>query len=156
MNNFENVEKYLLDHKYKSKALWIITAAPVLWLIFGTLSVVLSDTMTSMEGLYEYWNEWGLFLFHLPVSIALYMRIMSREQEEDEMYTRLRLEAMLHGVRFIFYGILAVGLIGSLASSFWNSDLTLASVGGEMAVVTLLLVYANASYFFLKKGHHEE
>jgi hypothetical protein len=155
MRQFENVEKYLLNRQNRKLAKWIIIAAPILWIIFGVFSVVMSSQMGTSR-IQELWQEWGLFLFHLPVSVALYMTIMSREEEEDEMYTRLRLEAMLHGVRFIFFGILAVGLVGSVASSVWNRELTLASVGGEMAVVTLLLVYANASYFFLKRQYHEE
>ncbi len=43
---------------------------------------------------------------------------MAKEKNEDEMYLRLRMEAIMHGLRFIVAGVFAIALIGLLLW-FW-------------------------------------
>lgn len=156
MTEFMNIEKYLLAPKYRKVGLILLIASPFLWIGVGTLLVVIASESGSPHSFDGMWTEWGLFLFHLPASIALYLMLLAKEKHEDEMYTRLRMEGILHGVRFIVAGMVAVTILGTILKYLFDQEFSLASIGGEMAVVTLLLFYSYASYYFLKKQFDEE
>jgi hypothetical protein len=82
--------------------------------------------------------------------VGLFFLLFSREKEEDEMYMALRFKAMMHGIRFTFVAILFFPA-WVWASTLWSGHpYHFPEVGGNLAVVTLLLFYANATYGYFK------
>ena len=155
MKHFGSIDKYLLPAKYK-KTGWILLAiSPLIWIvIYPTIFMIGMDY--SSQDFSGFWDQYGLILVHLPISISLYIILMAREKEEDEMYARIRMEAIIHGLRFIVSGVFAVALLGLLLWFVFGIEYGIGAIGGEMAVISLFLVYANGSYFLLKREYVEE
>jgi len=153
MRKFKEIEKYLLSNKYKKAGKILLAITPLIWLIIGFTHVFLNYPQ---EKFASYWNNYGLILLHMPISLSLYFILLAKEKTEDEMFARLRMEAIIHGVRFIVYGVFAIALIGLLLWFLFGVKYGIGALGGEMAVVTLLLLYANVSYFLLRREYVKE
>ena len=98
MKDLEKIEIFLLSTSYKRLGLWVIMLGLPVVLLLATLLV-----FTLPDGIFPgFWDEWGLFLLHIPLSAGMYLILFSKEKEEDEMYQMLRLKALMHGVRFVF------------------------------------------------------
>ena len=99
-----------------------------------------------------YWDEWGLYMMHVPLSIGLYLILFSKERDEDEFFLNLRLRSIARGVVMIVTAMVLLPFYSNVFRLFTNADVALPDVGGNMAVCTLLLAYANAAYFYNKSA----
>ncbi len=146
MKNLDQIEAFLLATSFKKWG-WIllIGGIPVVLLIFT--SIVMLGNMSHFAG---FWESWGLFFLHIPLSLGLFFLLFAKEKNEDEMFLALRFKAMMHGIRFTFIAILLFPLLVG-ASNLWNSEpYHFPEVGGNLAVVTLLLFYTNVTYWYFK------
>lgn len=148
MKDFTNINDFLLPPVFRKYGLLLIFGGIPAVLLFMTILVLnMQDPKTG-----EYWSEWGGYLLHIPISMGLFWMLFASEHEEDEMYLTLRLKAMFHGIKFIFVAILMLPLFSLASYSFGISDqLKAPDIGGNLAVVSLLLAYAYGSYWWLKR-----
>ncbi len=136
----------LLAHRYRRLGLWIcILAIPAGLLIKSLLLITLNLDS-------HYWDEWGLYTMHLPLSLGLYLILFSEERQEDEFYLSLRLHAVARGVIMIVTAEALLPVFANLSNLVVRREaiLILPDVGGNMAVCTLLLFYANLAYAYNK------
>ncbi len=150
MKNLNDLNQILFPTKFK---LWgkilLIGGVPLSLLMITLLVFMLPSEMS--DKFPDFWDEWGLFIIHIPISVGLFWMLFAREKDEDEMYLTLRLKATIHGIRFIFIAILMLPLFSNLTALFLDKVIGVPDIGGNLAVVTLLLVYANGAYYMLKK-----
>ena len=91
-------------------------------------------------------------MMHVPLSIGLYLILFSKERDEDEFFLNLRLRSIARGVVMIVTAMVLLPFYSNVFRLFTNADVALPDVGGNMAVCTLLLAYANAAYFYNKSA----
>lgn len=146
MKNLDHIESFLLTPSYRKWG-WVllIGGLPLVLLVF-TLVVMLG----AIENFSAFWSAWGLFFLHVPLSVGLFFLLFSKEKEEDEMYLALRFKAMMHGIRFTFAAMLFLPLLAWISAIWKGIPYHLPEVGGNLAVVTLLLLYSNATYGYFK------
>jgi hypothetical protein len=128
----------------------IISGIPTLLILLSLIVIA-----TGSRSFSAIWDEWGGFVLHIPISIGLFWILFAKETAEDEMYFGLRLKAMFHGVRFVFAAFIFLPFISIVRMAF-GYELTQIDVGGNLAVVSLLLLYANGSYWIMKKKMERE
>ena len=148
MKSLNPIEDYLLPTAYRKYSYYLLVGGIPLIIILFTLSLLLFR-QANVPAL---WDEFGGFALHLPISIGLFWMLFAREQYEDEMFLQLRLKATFHGIRFIFIGVLALPIIIWIKSYGEENLLTMPDIGGNLAVVSLMLVYANGTYWMLKRN----
>lgn len=142
-----NINNFLLPYSYRKRGLYLIfLGIPAVLLLFTTIVFQVNSPEFK-----SYWDHFGGYLLHLPLSIGLFWLLFAIEKEEDEMYQNLRMKATFHGIRFIFIAILFLPAFSLLRSLLTDTPLRLPDIGGNMAVVTLMLTYANASYYIMKR-----
>lgn len=103
-----------------------------------------------------YMDEWKGYLIHIPISLGLFWILFASEKEEDEMFLNLRLKATFHGIRFVFAGVIFLPVISMISVWGFGNEFKSIDVGGNLAVVSLLLLYTNISYWFLKKKAEQD
>ena len=141
---FRSGKDFLLHHRYRRVGMWIcLLAIPAVVVLNRVLRLVFNLGS-------EYWIEWGLYMMHLPLSLGLYLILFSEEKQEDEFYLSLRLRAVARGVVMVVTATALLPVIASIRSLFLGGEAMLPDVGGNMAVCTVLLIYANAAYFYNK------
>lgn len=134
----------LLPRRYRIIGIWMcVLVIPEAFLIDFLLREAF-DLNSS------YWNEWGLYILHLPLSVGLYFILFSKEKNEDELYLGLRLQSITRGVMMIVVAIALLPVCSNLGSLIIGRAVTLPDVGSNMAVCTLLLIYANGAYLVNK------
>ena len=148
MNPFEEYfrsdKDFLLHPRYRRVGMWIcLLAIPTVVVIDRVLRLAFNLG-------FKYWIEWGLYMMHLPLSIGLYLMLFSQEKNEDEFYLSLRLRAIARGVIMIVSAVALLPVFANLHSFIIEREIMLPDVGGNMAVCTLLLVYANFAYAYSK------
>ena len=152
MKSFVEIEKFLLPNRYKKYGRRVLVLGiPVVLSIFS-LVVFQIDSRVFIE----YWDEFGGYLLHIPLSLGLFWILFSHEKEEDEMYHLIRLKAMFHGIRFIFVAILMLPGFALVNNLITGDPVSMPNIGGNLAVVTLMLVYANGSYWYMKRKLHQD
>ncbi|CAD5250609.1 MULTISPECIES: hypothetical protein [unclassified Imperialibacter] len=123
-------------------------------MIGGIPLVLLAFTVVVMTGAMDrfsaFWSGWGLFFLHVPLSIGLFFLLFAREKEEDELFLALRFKAMMHGIRFTFVAMLFLPMMAWVSAIWRGMPYHFPEVGGNLAVVTLLLLYSNATYGYFK------
>ena len=134
----------LLPHRYRKIGIWTCGLGVPVVLLINSLLLITLDLDP------RYWDEWGLYLIHVPLSVGLYWILFAEEKNEDEFYLSLRLRAIARGVMMIIVAIAMLPVIASVRSLIIGREIVLPDAGGNMAVCTLLLIYANAAYFFNK------
>jgi hypothetical protein len=146
MKNLDQIESFLLTPSYRKWG-WIllIGGIPLVLLIFT--AVVMTGAMDRFSA---FWSGWGLFFLHVPLSIGLFFLLFSKETNEDEMFLALRFKAMMHGIRFTFAAMLLFPLMTWVSTIWTGQPYHFPEVGGNLAVVTLLLLYSNATYGYFK------
>ena len=148
MNPFEEYfrsdKDFLLHPRYRRVGMWTCMLAIPAALLLNSLLRLLADLNTT------FWDEWGLYMMHLPLSIGLYLMLFSQEKNEDEFYLSLRLRAIARGVIMIVSAVALLPVFANLHSFIIEREIMLPDVGGNMAVCTLLLVYANFAYAYSK------
>ena len=146
MNRLDQIEKFLLPHGYRRNGFMLIALGlPVILLMMTTL-VINKESDVVMS----YWKEWSGYLLHIPISLGLFWILFAAEQQEDEMFLSMRLKATFHGIRFAFIAVLFLPVISLISFWVFGNELKTIDVGGNLAVVSLLLLYANISYWYLK------
>ena len=148
MNPFKkklDVDKsFLPAHRYRHLGIWIcILAIPAVLLLNSLLLLAFNLDPT-------YWDEWGLYMMHVPLSLGLYLILFSQERQEDELYLNLRLRSLAYSVHSIVVAVALLPVFAGLSSLVAGKSIVLPDVGGNMAVCTLLLVVANFAYFYNK------
>jgi hypothetical protein len=147
MKDLHIINQFLLPSHYRRYGWYLLIAGVPTVLVLFTLLIF----NWSSEAFRTYWNEWGGYLLHIPLSLGLFWTLFASEKDEDEMYQALRLKATFHGIRFIFLAMLLLPGISLARHWFTDSALQTPDVGGNLAVVTLLLLYANVAYWWMKK-----
>lgn len=147
MKDMENIEKFLLPTQFRKYGFLLILGGIPSILAFMSIIVL----RQSDEFAQNYWNHWGGFLLHIPISMGLFWIFFAAEADEDEMYLSLRLKAAFHGIRFIFIALLMLPVFSILRTAIMGTEFRFPEIGGNLAVVTLLLVYANTTYWWFKK-----
>ncbi len=143
----KDLHNFLLPFPYRRRGLYLIfLGTPLLLLLLSTVVFQVNTDDFKM-----YWDDFGGYLLHAPLSLGLFWLLFSVEKDEDEMFQQLRMKAIFHGIRFTFTAVLFLPAFGLLKSLFTNAPMALPDIGGNMAVVTLMLTYANASYYLMKK-----
>ncbi|MGB3849876.1 MAG: hypothetical protein WA958_07895 [Tunicatimonas sp.] len=134
----------LLPHYYRSIGIGVcLLIIPEAFLFDALLQAVFNLESSDQD-------QWGLYTVHLLLTVGLYFILFSREKSEDEFYLDLRLRAVTRGVMMIVVAMVMMPVFANLSSLFIGRELVLPDVGGNMAVCTLLLFYANIAYFFSK------
>ena len=135
---------FLLDRHYRrlGKVVLVLTIPAVL--LFHWLAV---HTVGANSA---YWDEWGLYLIHTSLSLGLYLILFSKEKNEDEFYLSLRLRSIARGVIMVFSAVALLPFFFNLVGLVIGRSFALPNVGGNMAVCTLLLFYANMAYLYNK------
>lgn len=147
MKNLDQIKKFLLPSHFRKRGyVLLITGLPLVLLIMSVLVLNKNN-----EAAMDYWSEWNGYLLHIPIAIGLFWILFASEDEEDEMFLSLRLKATFHAIRFIFIWILFLPVISMISTFGFGNELKKIDVGGNLAVVSLLLLYANISYWYLKK-----
>ena len=134
----------LLPHRYRKIGIWTCGLGVPLVLLINSLLLITLDLDP------DYWDEWGLYLMHVPLSVGLYWILFAEEKNEDEFYLSLRLRAIARGVMMIVVTMAMLPVYGSLGSLIIGWGIVLPDIGGNMAVCTLLLATANFAYFYNK------
>ncbi len=147
LKTMENINQYLLPYRFKRLGYYLIIAGIPLVLAIFTLLVFQVDS----SAFKVYWDEFGGYFLHLPLSLGLFWILFSTEKGEDEMFLQLRLKATFHGIRFIFIAILFLPVFGLFNNLISEAPVSLPDIGGNLAVVTLLLAYANGAYWYFKR-----
>lgn len=143
--NLDVDESFLLAHRYRRVGMGVcILGIPVILLINRMFLSVFNFDPT-------YWDEWGLYMMHIPLSLGLYLILFSREKQEDELYLNLRLRSLAYGVHAIIVTVALLPVLASLSNLFRGGGIILPDVGGNMAVCTLLLIVANFAYYLNKQ-----
>lgn len=147
MKDLSHIEKFLLPTAYRMYGMWLIVAGiPAVLVVFSVIILSFKEGTDQ-----SYWDIWGGYFIHIPISVGLFWTLFAAEKQEDEMYTALRLKATLHGIRFIFIAILFLPVF-SIVSALWRETaVTPPNLGGNLAIVSLLLLYANVTYWHLKR-----
>lgn len=144
MKLFDARTDFLLPHHYRAIGKWIF------WLSVPAVLLITSSLMIAFDLEFAFWDEWGLYLMHLPLSIGLYLVLFSKEKNEDEFYLNLRLRSIARGVILIVVAVALLPFYSNLFGLVVGRAIVLPDIGGNMAVCTLLLVYANGAYFYNK------
>jgi len=153
MKSFIKVEQFLLPKQYRKYG-WILLFGGIPFVLF-VFSIIIFQV--DSQEFANYWDEFGGYLLHVPISLGLFWLLFSQEKEEDEFYQLLRLKSTFHGIRFIFIAVLMLPVFSFLISLLFSYELKMIDLGGPLAVVSLLLAYANGSYWILKnKSMNEE
>ncbi len=146
MKNFDHIERFLLPPTFRKYGFLLIGAGlPLLFLVMTVLVI----NQNSAEVMH-YWGEWSGYLLHIPISLGLFWVLFAAEREEDEMFLSMRLKATFHGIRFAFIAVLFLPVISMISAWGFGNELKTIDVGGNLAVVSLLLLYSNVSYWYLK------
>jgi hypothetical protein len=136
---------FLLAHRYRRVGVGVcILGIPMVLLLNSALLLVFNLDPA-------YWDEWGLYMMHAPVSLGLYLILFSQEKQEDELYLNLRLRSLAYGVHAIIVTVALLPVFASLSSLVRGGGIILPDVGGNMAVCTLLLIVANFAYYLNKQ-----
>ena len=135
---------FLLEHRCRKLGKIVLALAIPAMLLFHLLAVHIFGVDST------YWDEWGLYLIHAPLSLGLYFILFSKEKDEDEFYLSLRLRSIARGVILVFLAVALLPFCFNLIGLATGRSLSLPDVGGNMAVCTLLLTYANGAYFYNK------
>lgn len=147
MKNLDQIEKFLLPYAYRKRGFVLMGAGLPLVFLVMSLLVINYDNDEVMN----YWHEWSGYVLHIPISLGLFWILFASEREEDEMFLSLRLKATFHGIRFIFSAVLFLPIISMISAFGFGNELKTINVGGNLAIVSLLLLYANISYWYLKR-----
>ena len=146
MKDLTNVKNWLLPMSYRKYGVYLIAAGIPLVIFVFTFIVVQSEKDMGSR----MWDLFGSYFLHVPLSLGLFWMLFSAEQEEDELFTELRLKAAFHAIRFTFIAILFLPGLALLKSWYTGEVFEMPEIGGNLAVVTLLLFYANVSYWYMK------
>lgn len=142
--NLDVDENFLLAHRYRRLGVWICILTFPAVLPLNSVLLLAFDLDTA------YWDEWGLYMIHVPLSLGLYLILFSREKQEDELYLNLRLRSLAYGVYSTVVAVALLPVFASLSSLVAGRGIVLPDLGGNMAVCTLLLIVANLAYFYNK------
>ena len=143
-DSFSTDRNILLPHCFRKIGMLIFFLGIPAVLLLTSLFVLLFNIS------FAFWDEWGLYLMHVPLSFGLYLVLFSEEKNEDEFYLSLRLRSIASGVIAI---VSAMALLPFYMNVLWliiGRDTALPDIGGNMAVCTLLLAYANGAYLYNK------
>ena len=147
MKNLSQIELFLLPSAYRKRGFQLIFIGFPLAIVLMSLLVINWNSIETKL----YLDEWIGYLFHIPISLGLFWILFATEKDEDEMYLSLRLKATFHGIRFAFIAILFLPVISLISAWVFGNEFKTVDIGGNLAVVSLLLLYTNVSYWFLKK-----
>ena len=146
MKSFSAQVDFLLPHRYRIIGMLVcFLSVPGVSLIFFLVRKIFGVSMA-------FWSEWGLYLIHVPLSLGLYLILFSEEKNEDEFYLSLRLRSIARGVIVTVSAMALLPFYANLPALIVERNITLPDVGGNMAVCTLLLVYANVAYAYNKSS----
>lgn len=137
-------ENFLLAHRYRHLGIWVCILGVPAVLLLNSVLLLLFDLNPA------YWDEWGLYMMHVPLSLGLYLILFSQEKQEDELYLNLRLRSIAYSVYAIVVSVALLPVFASLSSSIRGGGTVLPDIGGNMAVCTLLLAVANFAYVYNK------
>lgn len=87
-----------------------------------------------------FWSAWGLTILHYPIAIGLSLVAFSKEKLEDEMVQALRFKSFVYGVYIFTVAILAFPFLSNLGNLVLGRPFQLKDLGGQPAVLNLLLV----------------
>ena len=147
MKSLVKIQDFLLPNSYYRYGLILLITGIPLVIVLMTVVVFSADEPEFKT----YWDQWGGYLLHIPLSIGLFWMLFARETDEDEMYMLLRLKATFHGIRFIFIAILFLPGLSMVWGWYKDLPYKMPDIGGNLAVVTLLLAYAYGSYWWMKR-----
>ena len=152
MKSLSEIQNFLLPHSYHRYGLMIlITGVPIVLLMMTVIVFNIDEPEFK-----SFWDYWGGYLLHAPLSLGLFWMLFAKEKEEDEMYLMLRLKATFHGIRFIFIAILFLPGLSMVWAWYQHRPIELPDIGGNLAVVTLLLAYAYGAYWWMKKKQEQD
>lgn len=147
MKNLNQIEKFLLPQSYRKRGYVLLSVGAPVVLIIMSIFVINYES----DGIMEYWGEWSGYLMHFPISLGLFWILFASELDEDEMFLSMRLKATFHGIRFVFIAMLFLPIISMISAFGFGNQLKSIDLGGNLAVVSLLLLYSNISYWYLKR-----
>jgi len=152
MKSLENIEKFLLPSRFRKYGYFLILGG--IPIILALMNIIVLQQPE--ENRQFFLDHWGGFLLNIPLSVGLFWILFASETNQDEMYLNLRLKATFHSIRYTFIAILILPVFSIIRSSITGIAFRFPEIGGNLAVVTLLLLYANVAYWWFKRKANQD